>query len=687
LLKIRSPLPFPFRYTHATIKPASGPNAGTVEADKKNFMLRLPGRFAAISLLILILLVPLLLTRAWGINLAGDAYLLLQYAKSLTGGSGTILAAAAEGAVARSPSMLFTLMVSALALLGIEHAAAAAFLSALGWSAAAFALLAVGKVINHQPGSAFSALLLCFNPIIISTSGTPVSWVVALAWWVAAFLLSRRYFLMLAALLLLALMLLPLPPAFPVLQTMLAEAFAWSLLLFLGGLGAEFAARWLAANIDTQSRSQTVYTLALAVIFLFAGVFQLSRLNERFQTRPQALWALEEDVARWLETNTAANAVVGTSERAGYLANRRTIPVQALAASQTAQALQEQLEARPPDYLVSSAAMPWQLLANSRWFRLNYQPLAEFENPYTAGVPYTIWGYQPPPPDLGPAYALNARVPNRLSILGYQLDQADFLSTGEALLTLYLEAAADTIESAKEFSLKTRLLSPEDGSTLAEWDVVLPTSANLEAWPDGRIREQIQISDLPDLEPGAYPINISLVGPESPEFWPISLDNDLERLDRLPVGYLVVPTAVNEAMIQAQEATFADQIKLLGYTTSDPRPGEGLALTLYWQASELLGDGVPSLNVFTHVLDGSGQLVAGHDSIPGNGRYPTPSWLPGMTIADPHVIQLPPDLPSGAYEIWVGLYDPENGERLAVVAADGLISPDNAFPLTRFSLP
>jgi hypothetical protein len=651
-------------------------------------MKQTPRRLVAAIFTSLIILLPLILISTWGMHLADGAYLLLQYARSLAGGSGAILAAASESVVSRSPSMLFTLMVSALALLGIEYTVAAAVLSALGWSAAAFAFLAVGRAINRLPGAAIAALLLCFFPIVVSSSGTPISWTVAFAWWVVVFLLTRRYILMLAAILLLVLLLLPLPPGLPVLQTTLVEAFAWSLILFLVGIAAEIAADWLAANVDKAGNSRVVFNLTLALVFVLAGAYQLSVLNDLYQTKPEARWALENDIAAWIKENTTANSVIGASEKVGYLANRRTLPVHASAATQTARALQEQLDARPPNYLVSSDTMPWQLLANSRWFRLNYQPLAEFENPYAAGAPYIIWGYQPPPPDLGPVYALNARVPNRLQILGYQLDQADFLPAGEALLTLYLEAETDTIAPISDFLLKTRLLSPVDGDALVEWDAMLPGSANSEAWLAGkRIREQIPVDDLPKLEPGAYPLNISLVGPESLEFWPISLDNDLERLDRLQVGYLVVPTAVDEAMIQVQEATFADRIKLLGYTASDPLPGEGLQLTLFWQASEPLGDEVPSLNVFTHVLDGSGQLVAGHDSIPGNGRYPTPSWLPGITIADPHVIQLPPDLPSGAYEIRVGLYDPESGERLPVVAGDGSIPPDNAFPLTGFSLP
>ena len=92
-------------------------------------------RLVAAIFISLIIFTPLILTSAWGMNLAGDAYLLLQYARALAGSSGATFAAAAESAVASSPSTLFTLMVGALALLGIEPAAAAAIISALGWSA------------------------------------------------------------------------------------------------------------------------------------------------------------------------------------------------------------------------------------------------------------------------------------------------------------------------------------------------------------------------------------------------------------------------------------------------------------------------------------------------------------------------------------------------------------------------
>ncbi|MFN2249848.1 MAG: hypothetical protein ACK2U4_22355 [Candidatus Promineifilaceae bacterium] len=642
-------------------------------------------RLAAVLFIILIILIPMLLSAAWGRQFADDAYPLLQAARALAEGKGVTLA---SGESAASPSMLFTWMVSAAARLfpgtatGPDAAGAAAVLSVLGWSAAALAFLAVGKSIQRLPGAAAGALLLCFNPIVISSAGSPASWIVALSWWAVALFLNRRYILLLVAIAALVLMTLPLPPGLPVRQAGLLSAFAWSLLLFLGGIGAEMAARRLAANMKPEIDPQRAFRLALLAIFWLAGVFQLLRLNDLFQARPQDRWALEEYVAAWLRENTESTAVIGASEKIGYLADRPSFALESLAADDTTGLLQNRLRAGPVDYLVAGNALPWRLLTDWRWFQLNYRPLAELDDAYVADAPYTIWGYQPPPAELGFAHALNARVPNRLRILGYQVDQVDLERTGEALLTLYLEAEAHTITPVRSFLVKTRLLSTLDGGTLAEWDNVLPQSVGPEEWGPGvRVREQITIDVPPDLEPGAYPLNISLADSESAEFWPISLDNDIERLDRLNVGYLVVPMAVDAAAIQEREATFGDQVKLLGYMASEPRPGEALELTLFWQVSEPLGDEAPALNVFTHILDRNGQLVANHDGVPGNGRYPTPSWMPGMTIVDTHTLTLPADLAAGSYEVWVGLYDPESGERLAVVGRDGEAFPEGALPL------
>ena len=65
--------------------------------------------------------------------------------------------------------------------------------------------------------------------------------------------------------------------------------------------------------------------------------------------------------------------------------------------------------------------------------------------------------------------------------------------------------------------------------------------------------------------------------------------------------------------------------------------------------------------VFVHILDASnGQLVAQADAQPRAGSYPTSLWQPGEYITDDYHFDLPP----GRYTAQVGLYLPENGQRL-----------------------
>ncbi|MDD5779410.1 MAG: hypothetical protein PHU95_08175, partial [Candidatus Thermoplasmatota archaeon] len=94
-------------------------------------------------------------------------------------------------------------------------------------------------------------------------------------------------------------------------------------------------------------------------------------------------------------------------------------------------------------------------------------------------------------------------------------------------------------------------------------------------------------------------------------------------------------------------------------------PGSTLAVTLVWHAVE-----TPAANydVFVHLLDAAGNILAQDDGPPGDGRLPTLGWLPGEYLADSHVLPLPTNLPAGEYRLAVGFYDPVTLERPAAPA-------------------
>jgi hypothetical protein len=66
------------------------------------------------------------------------------------------------------------------------------------------------------------------------------------------------------------------------------------------------------------------------------------------------------------------------------------------------------------------------------------------------------------------------------------------------------------------------------------------------------------------------------------------------------------------------------------------------------------------------LLSPQGQLVAQRDSQPLDGFHPTSAWRPGQEITDRYGLLLPDKLPSGAYQLVVGMYDGETGQRLQV---------------------
>jgi hypothetical protein len=105
-------------------------------------------------------------------------------------------------------------------------------------------------------------------------------------------------------------------------------------------------------------------------------------------------------------------------------------------------------------------------------------------------------------------------------------------------------------------------------------------------------------------------------------------------------------------------------------------PGSPTTLSLVWQS---LAPTDEDYSVFIHVLDAaSGQLVAQADSEPRGGTYATSLWQPGEYITDDYHFDLPP----GRYRAEVGLYLPENGQRLPTTGADSgsLLLPEFDVP-------
>jgi hypothetical protein len=104
--------------------------------------------------------------------------------------------------------------------------------------------------------------------------------------------------------------------------------------------------------------------------------------------------------------------------------------------------------------------------------------------------------------------------------------------------------------------------------------------------------------------------------------------------------------------------------------------GAVLPVTLYWQAAQQ-ANGNPQ--IFVHVLDASGNLVAQSDGAAYGGLYPVVDWLPGEIVRDERTIPLPHA--NAAATLLVGLYDLDNLQRLPARAGAGVVVQDQAVML------
>jgi hypothetical protein len=114
---------------------------------------------------------------------------------------------------------------------------------------------------------------------------------------------------------------------------------------------------------------------------------------------------------------------------------------------------------------------------------------------------------------------------------------------------------------------------------------------------------------------------------------------------------------------------FEDRAQLLGYHVSgEYRPGQILAVTLHWQALRNIAE---NDQVFIALVDANGRSWSQIDRQPGFNFTPTSRWQPGELMADTYLLELPPDLPPGVYQLRMGMHDSISGQRRSVHDGQG----------------
>lgn len=128
----------------------------------------------------------------------------------------------------------------------------------------------------------------------------------------------------------------------------------------------------------------------------------------------------------------------------------------------------------------------------------------------------------------------------------------------------------------------------------------------------------------------------------------------------------LLTTEQQAAIPQRLDLAVGDGMELLGYEigASEARPGQDLAVTLYWRARAPMPE---DYSVFVHLLTDNDLIIGQRDVYPGCGSFPTSIWQPGDAIADTYVIPVSPTAfsPSPAV-LEVGLYHQPTGARLPI---------------------
>ncbi len=180
----------------------------------------------------------------------------------------------------------------------------------------------------------------------------------------------------------------------------------------------------------------------------------------------------------------------------------------------------------------------------------------------------------------------------------------------------------------------------------------------------GPTRQQVDWPLLADLPAGRYSLALAAAG------------HTLELARFTLVARRPLLTEAAAEIMQPLDLRLGDSIRLVGYNLprTTARPGETVALTLYWEA---LAPIPARYKVFTHLVGTTWNAAQGNflwgqqDNEPLADRLPTTLWAPGVRVADPYRIRLDPAAPPGVYTLEVGMYGLVDGVRPPVFDGSG----------------
>jgi hypothetical protein len=136
------------------------------------------------------------------------------------------------------------------------------------------------------------------------------------------------------------------------------------------------------------------------------------------------------------------------------------------------------------------------------------------------------------------------------------------------------------------------------------------------------------------------------------------------ELGRLQVGRAMRNPAIETLEIGSHVWADMREVQLLGYTLSTQRPlrpGEKVALPLYWQAKrDVTGD----YGFWLHLKNETDEFVVGEVSRLTGDAYPTTEWSKDEILRSWYDFALPPDILPGEYQLVAKMIDMVTGKPL-----------------------
>jgi len=268
-------------------------------------------------------------------------------------------------------------------------------------------------------------------------------------------------------------------------------------------------------------------------------------------------------------------------------------------------------------------------------------------------------------------HRLDVTFGQQMRLLGYDLTATQAQPGGTLALTLYWQSLAPM---TRDWSTFVHLLDEND-TVVAQRDMypgqgLYPTRL----WPVGEtIANRYVLSlETTTYAPGAAKLEVGLYDYATLERLATDHGNDNVRFAEITIrpnpGDVPNPVHFN----------FGNRIALIGYEMDRrlARPGDTLTLTLYWEG---LAEMDQNYSVFTYIQGPDDEIWARTDAWPQNGDAPTAIWQVGQQVIDPYLLRLDPHTPPGLYDIEMGLYLAQTGQRLRLINTDGRLTDDYLF--------